>query len=108
MLDYVKNATAHYGTVFKTRSVGLSKIKITEKEIAEDAENARQKAVNHSSDTDLIFLNNRMTHTNKLNGYRRTSQPFDATNPGHTSKTPVKPKALVKTNSNDRDLVKTI
>lgn len=40
MMDYVKNATAHYGAVFKTRSLGLSKIKLTDKDIADDAENA--------------------------------------------------------------------
>jgi hypothetical protein len=26
MMDYVKNATAYYGTVFKTRGIGLSKL----------------------------------------------------------------------------------
>lgn len=107
-MDYVKNATAHYGTVFKARSTGLSKIRISEKDVAEDASNARKKAVNYSSETDLIFLNNRMTHTNKLNGFRHSSQPFDAITSGQISKTPIKSKALVKPNSNDRDLVKTI
>lgn len=29
MMDYVKNATAHYGTVFKTRTNNLSNIKVT-------------------------------------------------------------------------------
>lgn len=41
MKDYVKNATAHYGTVLKTRTMGLSKIKVTDKDKAEDAEAAR-------------------------------------------------------------------
>lgn len=29
MMDYVKNATKHYGAVFKTRSNGLSNIKVS-------------------------------------------------------------------------------
>ena len=41
MMDYVKNATKNYGAVFKTRSHGLSNIKVSEKDIAVDAENAR-------------------------------------------------------------------
>jgi len=85
MLDYVKNATTHYGTVFKAKTLGLSKIKVSDKDIAADAQNARQKAVNYSNDTDLIFLNNRMTHTNKVEGYRRSNQPFDGMNQTHSS-----------------------
>jgi hypothetical protein len=30
MMDYVKNATAYYGTVFKTRGIGLSKLNKSE------------------------------------------------------------------------------
>lgn len=74
MIDYVKNATAQYGTVFKTRSCGLSKIKVSEKDKEADvaaAEQAKQNAVNYSDDSNLIFLNNRMTHPHKVGGYRR-------------------------------------
>ena len=38
LMDYVKNATTHYGAVFKSRSIGLSKMKITDKDKAVDAE----------------------------------------------------------------------
>jgi hypothetical protein len=73
MIDYVKNQTAHYGTVLKTRTMGgLAKVKVSEKDRAEDAEAARNAAVvNYSDDSQLIFLNNRMTHPNKVGGYRR-------------------------------------
>lgn len=37
MIDYVKTATANYGTMFKSRS-GLSKIKVSDRDRAEDAE----------------------------------------------------------------------
>lgn len=115
-MDYVKNATAHYGTVFKTRSNNLSKIKVSDKDKAEDAEGARQIAVNYSGDTDLIFLNNRMTHTNKVGGYRRNQQSIDvpATNSLSQTRTPLKPAALVQSSTsaaNDgqqREMVRTI
>jgi len=71
MIDYVKSATAHYGTVLKTRTMGLSKIKVTDKDKADDAEAARNAAFQYSDDSQLIFLNNRMTHPNKVGGYRR-------------------------------------
>lgn len=73
MIDYVKNATAHYGTVFKTKSMGLSKMKVTDMDKQADAElekNANE-ALKYSDDSNLIFLNNRMTHPNKVGGYRR-------------------------------------
>jgi len=69
MIDYVKNATAHYGTVFKTRSSGLAKVKVSDRDRAHDAEAAAQ--AKYSNDSELIFLTNRMTHTNKVGGYRR-------------------------------------
>lgn len=72
MIDYVKNATAHYGTVFKTRSSGLAKVKVSDRDRAQDAEAAaKANAFDYSGDSELIFLTNRMTHTNKVGGYRR-------------------------------------
>jgi hypothetical protein len=80
LIDYVKNATSHYGAVFKSRGSGLSKMKITEKDKAEDAEaEARHLAIKHSDESDLIFLNNRTTHTNKLNGYNRSDHSNEKT-----------------------------
>jgi len=74
MIDYVKSATQHYGTVFKTRTQGLSKIKVTDKDLKADTEQAmRAAAQQYSDDSNLIFLNNRMTHPNKVGGYRRTN-----------------------------------
>jgi len=51
--------------------MGLSKIKVTDKDKADDAEAARNAAFQYSDDSQLIFLNNRMTHPNKVGGYRR-------------------------------------
>jgi len=44
MIDYVKSATQHYGTVFKTRTQGLSKIKVTDKDLKADTEQAMRAA----------------------------------------------------------------
>ena len=41
MVDYVRNATAHYGAVFKTRTAGLAKIKVSDRDKAEDVAQAK-------------------------------------------------------------------
>jgi len=76
---------------------GLAKVKVTDKDLAADAEAARNAAaVNYSDDSQLIFLNNRMTHPNKVGGYRRTNQSIEVTCQPHSTKTPLKPAPLVK------------
>lgn len=59
LLDYVKNQTAHYGTVFKNNK-GLSRIRVSSKDREIDSEGERQaQHQQHSDGTELIFLNNR-------------------------------------------------
>ena len=93
-MDYVKNATAYYGTVFKTRGIGLSKLNKSESK-RQDVEVSSRQNINLTSDSNLIFLNNRMTHTNQLNGYRRQSVPLVVTEATPTFKTSVNNKANV-------------
>lgn len=70
--------------------------------------------MNYSGNSDLIFLTNRMTHTNKVNGYRRTQQSLEVNANPSQSKTPLKPSPLIKgthSAANERqqsDMVRTI
>lgn len=93
-MDYVKNATAYYGTVFKTRGIGLSKLNKSDNK-RQDEDVSSQQNINHTSGSNLIFLNNRMTHTNKLNGYRRQSVPLVETDATQTFQTPQNNKVNV-------------
>lgn len=89
MIDYVKNATKHYGTIFKVRQ-GLSKLRISQKDKLEDAE--AEKQLRHSVNTDIVFLNNRMTHPNYVQGYRpkqNLSVDVSASSPAKSVKQPV-------------------
>lgn len=64
-MQYVQSQTAHYGTVFNKKNT-LTKVRLNSKEREE--EEAYKQAQHHSSDTDLVFLKNRTTHTNRVNG----------------------------------------